>query len=101
MRNAEKVGSTSKKPEKTLVEMLNTIRDGLSELVISDDEGDGEDKDDAEDTELGKLSEDDEPGWVMGTISKTFEYHMESFRQNQMWLDELMQLQWGDAANQF
>jgi hypothetical protein len=26
--------------------------------------------DEDEETEQGKLSEDDEPGWVMGTISK-------------------------------
>jgi len=43
--------------------MLNGIGDSLSALAISKDEEDGEDKDDEEeDTELGKLSEEDEPG---------------------------------------
>ena len=48
-------------------EMLDAIRDSLSDVASSDVEEDGEDN---EDTEQGKLSEDDEPGWVMGTISK-------------------------------
>jgi hypothetical protein len=33
---------------------------------------------DEEDTELGKLSEDNEPGWVMGAISRTVRHCMES-----------------------
>jgi hypothetical protein len=32
---------------------------------------DEEDEEDVEDTEEGKMSEDDEPSWVMGTILKT------------------------------
>ena len=37
----------------------------------------------------------------MGTISKTVQHYMESFRQKQMRLDELTQPGWGDAANDF
>jgi len=82
--------------------MLNAIGDSLSDLASSDDEQDGEDEeDDEEDTELSKLSDDDEPGWVMGTITKTVQHGMESFRQKQMRLDELTQPGWGDAANYF
>jgi len=82
--------------------MLNAIGDSLSDLASSDDEEDGEDEDhDEEDTELGKLSEHDEPGWVMGTVSKTVQHPMERFRQKQMRLDELMQPGRGDAANYF
>jgi hypothetical protein len=44
------------------------------------------------------LSEDDEPGWVMGTITKTVRQGMERFRQKQMKLDELTQPGWEDAA---
>jgi len=52
--------------------MLNAIGDSLSNLESSDDAEDGDDEDDDEkDTELGKRSKDDEPGWVMGTITKT------------------------------
>jgi len=82
--------------------MLNAITDSLSDLASSKDEEDGDDEDDdEEDTEFGILSEDDEPGWVMGTISKTGQHRMESFQQKQMSLDELTQLGWGDAADYF
>jgi len=63
--------------------MLIAIGDSLSDLASSDDGEDGEDEDD-EETELGKLSDDDKPGWVMGTITKTVQQRMESFRQKQM-----------------
>ena len=52
-----------------------------------------------EDTELGKLSEDDRPGWVMETISKRIQQCMDSFQQTQMRLDKLRQQGWGDAAD--
>ena len=52
-------------------------------------------------TELGKHSEDDQPSWVMGTISTTVQQRMESFRQKQMKLDELTQPGWEDAADFF
>ena len=100
MENVEKGRSTTTKPEITFEEMLNAIGDSLSDLASSDDEEDGEDEDDdEEDTGHGKLSEDDEPGWVMGTISKMVQHRMESFRQKQLRLDELMQPGWGDAAD--
>jgi len=80
--------------------MLNTIGDSLSNLASSKDEEDGEDIDDDErDTDLGKLCEDDEPGWVIGTNSKTVQHRMEGFRQKQMRLDKLMPPGWEDAAD--
>jgi len=69
MRHAEMAGLTSREPEKTFVEILVAIGDCLSDLVSSDDGEDGEEEDD-EKTERANLSEDDEPGWVMGTITK-------------------------------
>jgi len=70
MQNAEKVGLTTRKPKATFEQMLNAIGDSLSNLASSDNGEDGEDEDHPEDdTELGKLSADDKPGWVMGTIS--------------------------------
>jgi len=102
MRNAEKVGLTTTKPETTFEEMLNTIGDGLSDLASCDDEGDGEDEDDhEEDCAGGKLSEDDKPSWVMCTISKMVHYRMERFLQKQMKPDELTQPGWGDTAYYF
>jgi hypothetical protein len=78
MAYVEISGLTSREPEKTFEEMMAAIGDSLSDLASSNDGEDGEDED--EETEQGKLSEDDEPGWVMGTISKTDQQHMESFR---------------------
>ena len=67
---------------------MNAIRDSLSNLAICEDKEDGEDEDDDDkDTELGNLSEDDEPGWVMGTSSKMVQHDMKSFRQKQIRLD--------------
>jgi len=60
MTNAEKAEVTTRKPEETFEEMLNSIADSLSQLARSDDKGDGEDaEDDKEDSVLGKLSDDD------------------------------------------
>jgi len=101
MSNVEKAGLTTREPEKTFEEMLNAIGDGLSDLARSDDEEDAEDEEVDDDTEQGKLSEDDEVGWVMGTISKSVQRHMERFWQKQMKLDELTQPGWGDVAYYF
>jgi len=81
-------------------EMLVAIGDSLSDLASSDYGEDGDDEDD-EETEQGKLSEDYKPGWVIGTITKTVQYHMERFRQKQMKFDELTQPGWEDAADHF
>jgi len=43
MRNAEKVGLTTTKPETTSEEMVKAIGDSLSDLAIADDGEDGED----------------------------------------------------------
>ena len=102
MRNAEKAGLTTTKPETTFEEMLNARGDSLSNLASSDIGENGEDEDDDEADPVGsKLSDDDEPGWVMGTISETEQYRKERFRQKQMKLDKLMQPGWGDAADYF
>jgi hypothetical protein len=102
MRNAEKAGLTPREQEKIYGKMLNGIGDSLSDLVSSNDELDGEDKeDDEKDTELCTLSDDDELGWVMGTIFKLVQHCMESFRHKHMRLDELTKPGWGDAANYF
>ena len=80
--------------------LLAAIGDGLSDLASSKDGEEGEDEDDAE-TEQDKLSEDDESGWVMGTITKMIKQLMERFWQKQMKLDVLKQLGWEDAADYF
>jgi len=62
----------------TLEEMPVPIGDSLSDLATSDHGEDGENADDAV-TEQGKLRDDDEPGWVLGTITKTVQQGIESF----------------------
>ena len=103
MRNADKAGWTTTKPETTFVEMLNAIGDGLSDLASSNDgENDGDEDDDEGDAARGMCSEDDEPRWVMGIFSKTGQYRMERFRQKQMiMIDEMTQRGWGDVADYF
>ena len=98
--HAEIARLMSREPENMFEEILVAIRDSLSDLASSDDGEDGEDEDD-EETEQGKLSKDDEPGWVMGTITTTVQQRMERFRQMQMKLDELTQPGWEDAADYF
>jgi len=47
------------------------------------------------------LRDDDEPGWVMGTITKMVQQRMKSFQQKQMKFDQLTQPRWEDAADYF
>jgi hypothetical protein len=69
MTSAESAGGTTRKPGTTFEEMLNAVRDSLSDHAIADNEQDSEDKEDEEkDPELSMLS-DEEPGLVLGTIS--------------------------------
>jgi hypothetical protein len=99
MRNAEIEGLTIRMPEKTFQVRLNAIRDRLSDLARSDDlEYEEDEEDDGQDSELGKLREDDEPGWVMGTISKLGQHYMDRFWQKQMMRDQMMEPGWGDEA---
>jgi len=99
MTHAEIASLTPRELKKTFDEMMAAIGDSLSDLASSNDGEDGEVED--EETELGKLSKEDEPGWVMGTISKTVQQRMEGFRQKQMKLDELRQPGWEHAADYF
>jgi len=85
---AENSWLTTREPKKTCHQKMVTIGDSLSNIVYSNDGEDGEDEND-EDTEQGKLSEDDDAGWVMGTMSKIVQQRMERFRQKQIKLDEL------------
>ena len=102
MRSAEKMGSTTWVPAKTFEELVYAIGDCLSNLASSNDEEDSEyEADNEEDTEMGNLSEDGNPGWVMGTISKTVQQHIERLQQQKMRLDQLTLPGWGDVAKYF
>jgi len=102
MTTAKSVGSTTSKPETTFEEMLNAIGESLNDLASSEDKQTGwAEEDEEEDKELGKLTADDKPGWVMGTISKTVQHRMESYRQKHIRLDDLTQPELQDAVNHF
>jgi len=73
------------------------IGDSLSNIASSNDWEDGEDQDD-EERKQGQLIEEDEPGWVMGTITKTVQQRMERLWQKQMNLYKLTQPGSEDAA---
>jgi hypothetical protein len=98
MKLAEIAGLTSREREKTFEEMQVAISESLSDLASSDDGEDGEYQDE-EETEHGKLSEDDEPGWVMGPITTTVHRHLERFQQMYLMLYEMTQPGWEDAAD--
>jgi hypothetical protein len=100
MTHAEIAGLTTRKPKKTLEEMLDAIGVSLSDVASSYHEEDVVDEDDAE-TKQGMLSEDDEPGWVMGTITNRVQQLRERFRQKQMKLDELTEPEWEEPAIYF
>jgi len=100
MTNAKKVGLTTRMPEKTCKEMLNALRESLSDVASSDHEEDADyEENDEEHRVFATLSKHDEPGRVIGTISKMVHQRMESFRQKQMRLHTFMQPGWGDAAD--
>jgi hypothetical protein len=82
--------------------MLNAIGDSLSDLASLEHQEDEEDEDDDKaDAGHGKLSEDDDPGWVMGTSSQMVQHWMERFGQRQLRLAECTQLRCGDVADNF
>jgi hypothetical protein len=67
---------------------LHDISGRLSNLQCSNEEQDAKaEEDDEEDTELGKISGDNEPGWVMSTNSKIVTHHIASIWQKKMRLD--------------
>jgi len=77
MTHAEMVGLTTTESEQTLVDMLVVIGYSLSDFASSDNGEDGEDKD-VKETDQGKISNDDEPGWAVRTITKAVQQHMET-----------------------
>jgi len=92
MRSADIVGLTARKSEETYEGLLNAIGDSLSDIGCFDDGEDGEDEDNYEEnSEPRKLGEDDDPRWVMSTITKTVQHCMEMLWLELTRLDELTQ----------
>jgi len=99
-RKAENVGLTKREPKMTFQKIMVDVANSRSDLASSDNRENGEDED-HEETEQAPLNNDDEPGCVMGTITKMVQQRMERFQQKQMKLDELTLPGWEDKANYF
>jgi len=70
-RYTQEAGLTTWHPENAFEKMLNAMSDGYSELPRSNDNEDGEcGEDEEDDTAYGTLSDNDQPCWRMGDISK-------------------------------
>jgi len=100
MNTAENARLRNREPKKTYQEMIVAIGVSLGDLASSDNRDDVEDEDD-EKTEQGQLTEDDEPGRVTGTFSRSVRQPMERFWQKQMNLAELKQPGREDLADFF
>jgi len=98
IRNVEFAGLTNTESEITSAVMIGAIRKSLSDFATSDDGKDMQDEDD-EEAEWRKLSEVNESGYVMGTITQTVQQRMVRFWDEEMMLDKLTQLGWEDATN--
>jgi len=82
--------------------MLNAIRDSLSDRAKCNNEEDGEhDEFDEKNTGPDKLSEEDDPLWVMGAISKSVLLGMERFWPRLIKFDDLAKPGSGDTAYYF
>ena len=100
MKNAENMGLMNREPKKTFQQMMVANWHSLSGHASSDDGENGEDEDDGQ-SERGKLSEDDKPGWVIHTISAKIQQRIERFWQKQIKLDELPQPEWENTADYY
>jgi len=72
----------------------------LSDIASPEYGEDGEDRDE-EEAGQGKMSEDDEPGWVICTITNIIQQCIKRFWQKQMKHVKLTQLRWWDTAEYF
>jgi len=76
------------------------IQDSQRDIASSNDVENGDHEHD-EETQLGQLSEDDEPYYMMGTITKTVQQRMERFWEKQINLDKFTRHGCEDAHNYF
>jgi hypothetical protein len=67
---AQNAGLTTRELENQFHKMIATIGDSRSDVSCSNNGNDADDVEN-EETEQGQLSEDDDPGWVMDTITET------------------------------
>jgi hypothetical protein len=88
MSHVEIAGLMKRDPEQTFETLMVPLGEILSDRGSSDYGEYGEDEE-VEATEQGKMSKDDEPGWVMGTITRKIQQRTNRFQQKQTNIDEL------------
>lgn len=102
MRNADMVGLKTRKPKTIFHKILNEFGDSKRDLPGLENREDGECSDeDEDDIVMCKLSEDDRPCQVLGTISRTIPHHLHRFQRMQIKIYMLVQLGKGNMAEDF
>jgi len=102
MTNVETARLITPKHAITFETMLNAIGDCLKNLQSSDVTEGWEDPDvDHGKLVLGKMSEDDEPGCTMDTLSRMEQHHIDSFLRKQGRIDNGSQPGWRVEAEYF
>jgi hypothetical protein len=82
--------------------MMEAIRDSVDDVTTSDEEDDHYDNiSDGQDYDDAKLSDDDAPGWVVGTINKSVQERLETVPMKRIKLQELTTLAWAEAEADF
>jgi hypothetical protein len=76
-------------PEKPFAEMIVAIGDSLTDIASSNSGECAQDEDD-EEPKLGRLSDVDEPAWVICTTSKIVQLHILRFQHMLMYVDKLL-----------
>jgi hypothetical protein len=89
MVTSENMGLMSREQENMFSEMMLAFQVSLRDIPRSDNTGMRKRNND--ETDRGKVSEDDQPGWVLGTRLNIFQPLMESFRQIQIKLEAFTQ----------
>ena len=90
MKHIEYVGSKNRESEKRFYKMMVTTSESLCD-VSSFDKGEIWESQNVEVIMQGKPSDNNEPGRVMGTITKPVQQGLDRVRQKQMKHDELTQ----------
>jgi hypothetical protein len=79
MRITAQAGLTTRKSKTVFKEIFNSIGDSLRDLACSTNGEDGEGgHNNEENTELGTMTKDEQPRWVVGAISKLGHYRMDT-----------------------
>lgn len=97
---ADTTGLTTMEPQKMYHEMMVAIGDILTDIASSDYGKDLED-DNNDESEQGQLTENDEPGCVMHTITLMVQERMDKFRQKRINFNKPTEPKWKNVADNY